>query len=168
MVKIDLEKRDFIWAGLVVVLLGAVFVVAYNSNMDVGTPSVMGHSAGEVDIDVTGDGVADKSLQAAIDAGDLGGGSATQLCGSGVCVKLSLVDGTDFYSGETSCYQYSLSNCGWGDQYNTCPAPDNQHTVFTCPVGVDIPQCYDTRGDNSDWHRRSVTCVGFGYGLEEV
>jgi hypothetical protein len=76
-VRIDFRKRDFGWVGLVVVLLGIGLVFAYNSNMDAGTPSTMGHSAGEMDVDVDGDGVADKSLQAAIDAGDIGGEAVT-------------------------------------------------------------------------------------------
>ena len=47
--KIDFRKRDFVWLGLVVVLLGVGVVFAYNSDMGVGTPSVMGHSAGELE-----------------------------------------------------------------------------------------------------------------------
>ena len=43
--KIDLKKRDFIWVGLVVVMLGFAVVIAYGGN----DPSVMGHSAGEIE-----------------------------------------------------------------------------------------------------------------------
>jgi len=63
-VKIDLGKRDFVWISLVVVLIGVGFVVAYNANMNVGTPSVMGHSAGELEINLSGQGMV--NLQTAI------------------------------------------------------------------------------------------------------
>lgn len=43
--KIDVGKRDFIWIGLLVVLLGVGVVFAYGGSQ----PSVMGHSAGELD-----------------------------------------------------------------------------------------------------------------------
>ncbi|NPE26565.1 hypothetical protein HNV12_01010 [Methanococcoides sp. SA1] len=43
-VKFRLQKRDFVWMGLIVVLLGVGFVFAYGSS----NPSVMGHSTGEM------------------------------------------------------------------------------------------------------------------------
>jgi len=45
-VKIDFKKKDFVWIGLIVVLLCVGFGVAYNSGAD---PSVMGHSAEELE-----------------------------------------------------------------------------------------------------------------------
>jgi hypothetical protein len=45
-VSFSLVKRDFFWIGLIVVLLGVGFGYAYNSGL---SPSVMGHSAGEVE-----------------------------------------------------------------------------------------------------------------------
>ena len=48
MVKIELGKRDFVWIGLLIVLVGVGFVYGYNSGL---SPSVMGHSFGEVSID---------------------------------------------------------------------------------------------------------------------
>lgn len=50
-----------------VVLALGVGVYAYQSNMRAGNPPIMGHSAGELNVDINGDGVADKSLQQAID-----------------------------------------------------------------------------------------------------
>jgi len=45
MVKIELGKRDFVWIGLIVVLLGVSFGYAYGG----GEPAVMGHDVGELD-----------------------------------------------------------------------------------------------------------------------
>ncbi|MCD4771385.1 hypothetical protein K8R30_03135 [archaeon] len=44
MVKIELGKRDFIWIGLIVVLLGVGVVYAFGGS----EPAVMGHDAGEL------------------------------------------------------------------------------------------------------------------------
>ncbi|NPE26517.1 hypothetical protein HNV12_00765 [Methanococcoides sp. SA1] len=44
MVKIDLQKRDFVWIGLVVVLIGMGIVYAYGGS----NPNVMGHSGSEL------------------------------------------------------------------------------------------------------------------------
>jgi hypothetical protein len=44
-VKLSLMKRDFVWIGLIVVLLGVGFGYAYGGS----EPSVMGHSAGEIE-----------------------------------------------------------------------------------------------------------------------
>jgi hypothetical protein len=46
-VRFLLHKRDFFWMGFVVVLIGFGVVYAYGGN----DPSVMGHSAGELEID---------------------------------------------------------------------------------------------------------------------
>ena len=46
MVKIELGKGDFVWIGLLIVLVGVGFSYAYGG----GDPSIMGHSAGELDI----------------------------------------------------------------------------------------------------------------------
>jgi len=45
-VSFEFKKGDFVWIGLIVVLLCVGFGVAYNSGAD---PSVMGHSADEID-----------------------------------------------------------------------------------------------------------------------
>ncbi|MCD4771462.1 hypothetical protein K8R30_03535 [archaeon] len=44
--KIKVNKKDFIWVGLIVVLLGVGFGYAYGG----GNPAIMGHSAGELEI----------------------------------------------------------------------------------------------------------------------
>ena len=46
MVKIELGKRDFVWMGLLVVLIGVGFVYAYGTS----DPAVFGHSGGELEI----------------------------------------------------------------------------------------------------------------------
>jgi len=46
-VSFEFKKGDFVWIGLIVVLLCVGFGVAYNSGVD---PSVMGHSAEEVEV----------------------------------------------------------------------------------------------------------------------
>ena len=45
MVKIDFGKRDFIWIGLIVVLVGVGFVYGYGGS----NPAYVGHSAGEIE-----------------------------------------------------------------------------------------------------------------------
>jgi hypothetical protein len=80
-VKVDVGKRDFVWIGLIVVLLGVGFVVAYNVDMGAGDAVTIGHSAGEMNVDLDGDGVKDKSLQEAITDGDFAGGSSVSLSG---------------------------------------------------------------------------------------
>jgi len=61
-VKIDFKKKDFVWISLIVVLLCVGLGVAYNSGVD---PSVMGHSAEEIDF---GDTVIDGDLNVTGDA----------------------------------------------------------------------------------------------------
>ena len=70
MVTINIEKRD-IWiiSAIFIFIAGASFVVAYNSG---ATPSVMGHSGEELEINVSGKIM---SLQQAVDLGMLGGNS---------------------------------------------------------------------------------------------
>ena len=51
MVKIELGKRDFVWIGLIVVLLGVGFGYAYSTGSG-GVPSVMGHSEGEIELGI--------------------------------------------------------------------------------------------------------------------
>jgi hypothetical protein len=46
-VKFKLVKRDFIWMGLIVVLLGLSFGYAYNSGV---TPDIVGHSLEELNV----------------------------------------------------------------------------------------------------------------------
>lgn len=60
MVKIEIAKRDFVWIGLVLGLVGLSLVYAYGTN----DPSVMGHSAGELEIEFSGDGVPSGAVMA--------------------------------------------------------------------------------------------------------
>jgi hypothetical protein len=48
MVRVELGKRDFVWMGFVVVLIGVGFVYGYGGS----NPAVMGHSAGEIEVEV--------------------------------------------------------------------------------------------------------------------
>lgn len=79
-VKFNLMKRDFIWIGLIVVLVGVGFVFAYGGS----SPSVMGHSAGEVESEnaesicgdnlfLDGDGQCRTAAQIVADGGGSGG-----------------------------------------------------------------------------------------------
>lgn len=47
MVKIELGKKDFVWIGLLIVLVGVGFVYGYGGS----SPSVFGHTGGEIIID---------------------------------------------------------------------------------------------------------------------
>ena len=51
MVKIDLGKRDVVWIGLIIVLIGVGFGYAYTTDGS-GNPAVMGHSVDEIDFEV--------------------------------------------------------------------------------------------------------------------
>jgi|GEM_PF-4366938 hypothetical protein len=44
--RIDIGKRDFVWVGLIIVVLIIGFGYAWGTS----NPSVMGHSSGEIDI----------------------------------------------------------------------------------------------------------------------
>jgi len=88
MVTVRVEKRDAWFLSVIVVLLVGVGVVfAYNSG---GPASLMGHSAEELEVDIDDDGVLDKTLQGAIDDGDLGSGG-----GSGLDCTTFEFDGSD-------------------------------------------------------------------------
>lgn len=119
MVKIELARGDFVWIGLVVVLLGVGFGYAYGG----GDPGVMGHSAGEVetgsdsdtlaDLDCTNDQIAKYNdisgvWECAVEGGaDVGGTFA----------KGSVVGGCGFRRSNTP------TDC-WGNvstRYNYCP-----------------------------------------------
>jgi hypothetical protein len=63
MVRIELGKRDFIWIGLFVILLGVGFGYAWNGN----TPNIMGHSAGEISGVCLTDGTGCDAMRAHID-----------------------------------------------------------------------------------------------------
>ena len=49
-VKFSLVKRDFVWMGLIVVLLGVALTYAYTTDGS-GNPTVMGHSGAEIEVD---------------------------------------------------------------------------------------------------------------------
>ena len=44
--RLEFGKRDFIWIGLLIILVGVGFVYGYNSGL---SPSVMGHSIEELE-----------------------------------------------------------------------------------------------------------------------
>ena len=72
MVTINIGKKKlFVFVGVLVLLVGAGLGVAYGGNQ----ADVVGHSGGEMDVDIDKDGVFDKSLQNAIDDGDICSGS---------------------------------------------------------------------------------------------
>lgn len=68
MVKIEISNRLlYTFIALVVTINAIAISFAFGGN----TPNVIGHSSGEVEVTVGG---VQKTLQTAIDAGDLGGG----------------------------------------------------------------------------------------------
>ena len=69
MVTINIQKKDlWLLSAIMLFVVSIGFVIAYNSVPPV--PATMGHSADELDVDIGG---VTKSLQVAINAGDLGG-----------------------------------------------------------------------------------------------
>ena len=70
-ININIQKKDLFLLGAVMVfLVGVSFVIAYNVNGIGGVPSVMGHSADELEVNISG---AIMTLQEAISQGSLGG-----------------------------------------------------------------------------------------------
>jgi len=70
-ITINIKKKQlFIISLIVVFLVGVSFVFAYDWSS--GNPSIMGHTSNEVDVRIDGN---TKSLQQAIDDGDIGGGT---------------------------------------------------------------------------------------------
>jgi hypothetical protein len=66
-IEINLSNKAFYTLlALTGILLLAISVLAYNSNMQSGEPDIMGHSAGEINIEINGQVM---SLQDAIDTG---------------------------------------------------------------------------------------------------
>jgi len=66
MVTINIQKKDlFLLSAIVVFLIGVGFVVAYGS----GDPSLNGHDAGEIMVNIDGSSI---SLQEAINSGKFG------------------------------------------------------------------------------------------------
>lgn len=75
MVKLDIKIQNKVYYLLVLVLVVVLingFVIAF-TNDGSGDATKMGHSSDELNVDINNDGILDKSLQAAIDEGDLGG-----------------------------------------------------------------------------------------------
>ena len=71
MVVVDVRRRDLLFLSVVVILIAVGIVIAYDSG---ASPDVMGHSSEEMMVDIDGDDVLDKTLQEAVDDGDIGGG----------------------------------------------------------------------------------------------
>jgi hypothetical protein len=116
MVKIGFEKRDLVWIGLIVVLIGIGFVYAYGGS----EPSVVGHSASELEEEdptvivsvkdgVSWDEVSDKPAGFADDSDD--GGMARNNCywtgvgthGSVVCPVGYYLAGVCFTNSGVGC-----------------------------------------------------------------
>ena len=73
-ININIQKKD-LWliSAIAVFLVGSGIIIAFDSDLSAGTPSIMGHSSGEILVDVPDYG--QMSLQAAITAKLLGNGS---------------------------------------------------------------------------------------------
>lgn len=123
--RIDIQKKD-LWlvSAIFVFIVGAGVVVAYNNNMNVGTPDEMGHSAGEIDVYFNG---TLRSLQGALNVidsgGQFGGGgmsfgdwestdSGQQTCNGGSCTGAALIDNV-VYQAETDGIVISYVNSGF-------------------------------------------------------
>src|SRR3989338_10224018 len=84
-IKIDIKKKyAFIIAGAIIVLAIVLGAVAYGTN----NPSVFGHSAGEVEIDIGGDTY---TLQEAITQNLIGGGGGGMSFGDRVTKNVDQV-----------------------------------------------------------------------------
>ncbi|MCD4771346.1 hypothetical protein K8R30_02915 [archaeon] len=86
MVKVEFVKGDFIWIGLIVVLLGVGFGYAFGGN----EPAVMGHDVGELDGVCLSDGTncdVDKDYVDSVSGGSLEcvSRSCSQYTSSGGC-----------------------------------------------------------------------------------
>ena len=100
-VKFSLMKRDFVWIGLLVVLVGVGFVYAYGTS----NPAVFGHSADEIEVDnefcnkVTGH-----------DCGYDADSSSASLCGA-----------DEFLDGDGDCWTVAEIISGVGGSLPACP-----------------------------------------------
>ena len=72
--SIQLTKKHVFLISLLILLIGIGIVYAYGGN----SPTTMEHSSGELDVVING---VTKTLQEAIDAGDLGGTSGGDITG---------------------------------------------------------------------------------------
>ena len=82
MIEVKISKNNIFVLVTLVTILSSIFVVyAFNANFDTnpGTPENIGHSPDEIIVSVGG---VEKSLQAAIDDGSIGGGGGAA-CGAG-------------------------------------------------------------------------------------
>jgi len=121
MVKIDIKLDNKIYYLLVLVLVVIILngvVYAFNSGFSGGDASVMGHSSDEVMINIGG---TPKTLQAAIDGGDFGGGGGGTI---------------DYSDCETKA---------------TCmhDSPGCEGTLFSCSTGYIMVGFYGGRGHSS-------------------
>ena len=67
-ININIQKKDlWLFSAITMFLIGVGFVIAYNANMNSGAPPVMGHSAGEINVNDSSGKIV--SLQTYIDKG---------------------------------------------------------------------------------------------------
>jgi hypothetical protein len=103
--QINIEKRHlFLILAFLVGFLGVVFVIAYNPSISGGNPAVMGHSADELMVNVSGE---IKGLQEAIDDGSFGGGMVAM--GQGWIEDSGTIPLPNYPDGSPA----QQSECGW-------------------------------------------------------
>jgi len=133
MVKIELGKGDFIWIGLIVVLLGVSFGYAFGGS----EPAVMGHSGGELDISDLALGGTNSWILHTPDDGRTGLWIAPKVSGVWDWARAITVDNGDVCTStnclndalnQNSCQWIYISTCG-----HSCPAQGYYQAV--CPVG---------------------------------
>jgi len=119
MVKVEFEKRDFIWIGLIVVLLGVSFGYAFGGS----EPAVMGHDIGELEGVCLSNGTNCDVNRSYVDASvnETSGGAS-----SGV-----VTGGCNFGSGWGTA-----TSCGYNGVF-TCAAGHTARAITYCaPSGI--------------------------------
>lgn len=151
-INIQIQKKDlWLFVALVVFLAGSVYVIAYNSG---GPPNLMGHSSEELEIDINGDGVLDKTLQQAVDEGDFGSGSETCPEGttkiSGWCMEDALQASANLRDATSNCHSKDMQVCPW-IVYVTCDFMDLAVCSETDEVNRQL-WVSDTPGGGLSWN----------------
>ncbi len=146
MVKIELRKRDFVWVGLIIVLMFVGLGYAYGGN----NPPTMGHSGSEIEL--SGNTVVDNAFCQKITGNNCGATVVAPYCGDGSCNNGETCSSCSGDCG--ACVNPGYCGDGNCDSWETCSScPD-------CgPCDVEPKPC---------WSSGTALCAlnscAFGYG----